>query len=53
MESDIFTIDDVALWRTDGAVHIRTNDPHGDPVELNADQVRELAAILLRLAQEI
>ena len=53
MNAPIVTaVDDVTVWLADGSIHIRTNDPCGDPVELNGDQARELAAILLRLAED-
>ncbi|MGR4865210.1 hypothetical protein [Caulobacter sp. LARHSG274] len=45
--------DDVTLWFADGAIHIKTREPHGDPVEMTQDDALELAAILTKLAKEI
>jgi hypothetical protein len=42
---------DIALWEEQGtSVHIRAITPQGDPVELSAEEARELARELLRLA---
>jgi len=53
--SHLFTIaDDVSVWIADGgSIHIKTNEPHGDPVELTEEDAVELAAILTRLVQEL
>ena len=37
-----------------GAIHVKVvTIPHHDPVEMNAEQVREFAANLLKLADEL
>ena len=36
-----------------GSIHIKTAEPHGDPVELTEDQALELATILKRLANQL
>ena len=53
--SHLFSIaDDVSVWIADGgSIHIKTNKPHGDPVELTEEDAVELAAILTRLVQEL
>ncbi len=45
---------DVVAWVDPGAaVHLKCVTPHGDPVELNAEEVRELCELLGRLLREI
>ena len=41
---------DVALWTEDDAIMLKTCDPHGDAVELSAEQAARLSRILLQLA---
>lgn len=42
---------EIVLWTTDDrTIHLKAISPHGDPVELNAEQARELATELTRLA---
>jgi hypothetical protein len=44
----------INLWcDPNGVVCIKTVEPHGDPVELNAHEAEELAALLLKLADEV
>lgn len=47
--------DHVTLWVPDdgGSIHIKTREPHGDPVELNETEAAELVAILQTLIAEI
>ena len=45
--------DDVIVWATDGAIHIKTTDLHNDPVELTEEDATELAHLLTRLVKEI
>jgi hypothetical protein len=54
MDGQVYTVaDDVTLWIAEGgAIHIKTREPYGDPVELTEEDALELAAILTRLAQE-
>lgn len=52
-DSDVLLLSDgeIALWTTDDrSIHLKALSAHGDPVELNAEQARELAEQLLRLA---
>jgi hypothetical protein len=45
---------DIVISVDPGAsVHIRCVTPFGDPVELNAEEVKELCAILERLVPEV
>ncbi len=45
---------DVVAWADPGAaVHLKCVTPHGDPVELNAEEVKALCAALQKLAREI
>jgi hypothetical protein len=32
---------------------LKARTPHGDPIELNAEEVKQLCAVLLRLVKEI
>jgi hypothetical protein len=43
--------DHVTVWITDdgGSIHIKTREPHGDPVELNEAEAAELVAVLQSL----
>ncbi len=44
----------VVLWADPGAaVHLKCVTRQGDPVELNAEAVKELCAILQRLVRDI
>jgi hypothetical protein len=46
--------DDASLWiDPGGSIHIKTNDPYGDPVELTEEHAEELAAILTKLVREL
>ena len=51
----LYTIaDQVTLWiAPGGSIHIKTREPHGDPVELAEEQALELAAILTKLAEKL
>ena len=51
--NDVMSIADgqITLWTADErSIHLKAISPHGDPVELNAEEARELARELLRLA---
>lgn len=49
-EAKVHTVaDEVTLWLADGSIHIKTREPHGDPVELSEEQALELAGILRTL----
>lgn len=54
-DNTIYTIaDHVTLWiAPGGSIHIKTREPHGDPVELTEEDARELAAILTKLADDL
>ena len=44
---------DVVVWLDEGgAICIKTNDNHGDPVELAEHEAMELAELLVRLVKE-
>jgi len=43
---------DVALWIEDGKIMLKTCDPSGDAVELNAQQAATLSGLLLELAAQ-
>ncbi|MFT4251046.1 MAG: hypothetical protein QM608_00995, partial [Caulobacter sp.] len=50
----VFTIaDDVTVWAADGAIHIKTREPHGDPVEMTAEHALQLAALLTKMAADL
>ncbi len=45
---------EVAVWTEPGGpLLIRTTNPHGDPVELNSDEARDLIDLLQKLVKEI
>lgn len=52
---DVYTVaDHVTLWNEQGgSIHLKTREPHGDPVELSADAARELVEILTKLIEEL
>jgi hypothetical protein len=47
--------DDITLWIGEGgsAIHIKTIEPHGDPVELNEHEAIELIELLNKLVAEM
>jgi len=56
VENDVklFANGEVAMWTADErSIHLKAISAHGDPVELNAEEARELAGELLRLASQI
>lgn len=45
---------DVRLWIEQEAIHLKACDSrHGDPAELTAESARELAKLLLKMADQI
>ena len=44
--------EDGQLWLAPSSIMIKIVTPAGDPVEMNADQARALAALLNKLADE-
>jgi hypothetical protein len=45
---------EIALWTDDDrSIHIKAVTSFGDPVELNAEEARELAEALVRLASAV
>ena len=45
---------ELVLWEEQGAsIHLQLANKFGDPVELNAEEARELARVLLKLADSI
>jgi hypothetical protein len=43
---------DVILFVDNGAIMLKTCDPHGDPVEMNDEQATTLGELLLNLVAE-
>jgi len=41
-------VDGITVW-IDGGIHIKTRDPHGDPIEMSEDEALALAALLQQL----
>jgi len=41
----------IDVW-VDGGIHIKTRDPHGDPIEMNEEEALALAAPLQQLVAE-
>ena len=52
-EQNSFSNGDVKLWIEQEAIHLKTLDPHGDPVELSTHEARRLGQLLLRLADQV
>jgi hypothetical protein len=44
-------VEHVTVW-VDGGIHIKTREPHGDPVEMSEEQALALADLLKRLVEE-
>lgn len=46
---------DIVVWveQGDGSVMLKAITRHGDPVELNAEQLKELCEVLMCLARSI
>jgi hypothetical protein len=45
---------EIAMWiEQESSIHLKVISPFGDPVELNAEEARQLANALLRLAASI
>lgn len=55
VEPAVYTVaGHVALWIADGSsIHIKTTEPHGDPVELSDSEVADLIAILQALIRKL
>jgi hypothetical protein len=53
-EAAVLIGDDIRLWADDDrAIHLKVGSPYGDPVELSAEEAKELAGHLLRLADRL
>jgi hypothetical protein len=53
---DVITLSngDIVVWTIeDTSVHIKCITKHGDPVELNAEEVKELCSVLTKLAERL
>ncbi len=49
-----FSDGEIALWIEQGSsIHIKAASAHGDPVELTAEEARELAQQLLKFASMV
>jgi hypothetical protein len=46
-----FADGEIALWDDDGVLMLKAAEPHGDPVELNEQQARELGEFLVKWAK--
>jgi len=44
-------VEHVSVW-IDGGIHIKTQEPNGDPVEMSEEQALALADLLRRLVEE-
>ena len=50
----LFAEGQIALWTDEErSIHIKAISPHEDPIELNAEEAKELAAALLKLAMMV
>jgi len=49
-----FSQGEIVLWAEDGrSIHLKAISSFGDPVELSAEEAKELAEALLRLAAAV
>ena len=54
MSDPIRIAEDVWVWTDEGgSIHIKTTDPHGDPVELNEAQAEELIMLLQAMVARV
>ncbi len=44
-------VPDIAVW-VDGGIHIKTREPHGDPIEMSEEKALALSDLLKRLVEE-
>ena len=44
-------VEHITVW-ADGGIHIKTNEPHGDPVEMSEEEALALADLLRKLVEE-
>jgi len=50
--SEVFEpVEHISVW-VDGGIHIKTRDPHDDPVEMSEEEALALADLLRRLVEE-
>jgi hypothetical protein len=53
-DSHVHTIGGVVLWiEQETSIQIKALSEYGDPLELTGQEARELAALLMQLAEEI
>jgi hypothetical protein len=43
-------VEHISVW-VDGGIHIKTREPHGDPVEMSEEEALALADLLRRLVE--
>jgi hypothetical protein len=49
-----FAQGEIAIWyEENGGVHIKTYEPHGDPVEITEDEAREIAQWLMFISGQL
>ncbi len=54
MENDqMFSLDEVAFWIADGAIHFKITSPYNDPIELTSEAARDIANHLLEMADTL
>jgi hypothetical protein len=44
-------VEHITIW-VDGGIHIKTREPHGDPVEMTEEEALALADLLGKLVEE-
>lgn len=44
-------VEHIVVW-VDGGIHIKTQEPHGDPVEMSLEDAQALADFLTNLVKE-
>jgi hypothetical protein len=50
----LIEFDEARMWiEEDSSIHLKAVSTHGDPIELTAEEARQIANALLRLAAEL
>ena len=51
---DVLSVSEAYAWiEQESSIHVKAASVHGDPIELSADEARELARVLISLANAL
>ncbi len=54
MNASLVQFDEAYMWIENGSsIHLKAVSPYGDPIELTADEAREIGEALLKLAAQL